>query len=118
VRGAFVLVVALGLVAAGCGGGGGGNDEASKPLTKAQYQTKLQQLSNDVGAELRQSIGASTTLKKSDVPKLQQSLRSFARRLETLNPPEDVRVLNRQNTRPIPTSMQRSRHRRTSPPRR
>ena len=60
-RGVLVLVVALGLVAAGCGSGGG-NDEASKPLTKAQYQTKLQQLSNDVGAELRQSIGASTTL--------------------------------------------------------
>jgi hypothetical protein len=92
VRGALVLVVALGLVAAGCGGGG--NDEANKPLTKAQYQTKLQQLSNDVGAELRQSIGGSTTLKKSDVPKLQQSLRSFARRVEALNPPAAVRDLH------------------------
>ena len=88
--GLVLLVVALGLVAAGCGGGGG-NDEASKPLTKAQYQTKLQQLSNDVGAELRQSIGASTTLKQSDVPKLQQSLRSFAGKLDALNPPADGR---------------------------
>ena len=78
-RRAIVLVIALALLA-GCGGGG--NDEASKPLTKAQYQTQLQQLSNDVGAELRRSIGASTTLKKSDVPKLQRSLRSFARRVD------------------------------------
>ena len=91
-RGAFVLVVALGLVAAGCGGGG--NDEASKPLTKAQYQTKLQQLSNDVGAELRQSIGASTTLKKSDVPKLQRSLRSLAGKLEAVSPPANVADLH------------------------
>jgi hypothetical protein len=89
-----VLVVALGLVAAGCGGGD--NDEASKPLTKAQYQAKLQQLSNQVGAELRQSVGASTTLKKSDVPKLQQSLRSFSNKVEALNPPEAVADLNTQ----------------------
>ena len=90
-RRAVVFVIALALLA-GCGGGG--NDEASKPLTKAQYQTQLQQLSNDVGAELRQSIGASTTLKKSDVPKLQQSLRSFARKVEALNPPAEVRDLH------------------------
>ena len=90
-RRAVVLVIALALLA-GCGGGG--NDEASKPLTKAQYQTQLQQLSNDVGAELRRSIGASTTLKKSDVPKLQRSLRSFARRVDALNPPTAVRDLH------------------------
>jgi hypothetical protein len=93
VRRAIVLLVALGLVAAGCGGGGG-NDEASKPLTKAQYQTKLQQLSNEVGAELRQSVGASATLKKSDVPKLQQSLRALGGKLEALNPPAAVEALH------------------------
>ena len=90
---ALVLLVALGLLAAGCGGGGG-NDEASKPLTKAQYQAKLQQLSNEIGAELRQSVGASTTLKKSDVPKLQQSLRSFSDKVEALNPPAAVADLH------------------------
>jgi hypothetical protein len=90
-----VLVVALGLLAAGCGGGGG-SDEASKPLTKAQYQAKLQQLSNQVGAELRQSIGASTTLEQGDVPKLQQSLRSFSNKVEALNPPEAVADLHTQ----------------------
>jgi hypothetical protein len=93
VRRAVVLAVALGLVAAGCGGGGS-NSEASKPLTKAQYQAKLQQLSNEVGAELRQSVGASTTLKKGDVPKLQQSLRSFSNKIEALNPPTAVADLN------------------------
>jgi len=90
---ALVLLVALGLLAAGCGGGGG-NDEASKPLTKAQYQAKLQQLSNEIGAELRQSVGTSTTLKKSDVPKLQQSLRSFSDKVEALNPPAAVADLH------------------------
>jgi hypothetical protein len=92
VRRAVVLVVALGLLA-GCGGGGG-NDEAAKPLTKAQYQAKLQQLSNEVGAELRQSVGASTTLKQSDVPKLQQSLRAFSKKVEALNPPTAVADLH------------------------
>jgi hypothetical protein len=90
---ALVLLVALGLLVAGCGGGGG-KDEASKPLTKAQYQAKLQQLSNEIGAELRQSVGASTTLKKSDVPKLQQSLRSFSDKVEALNPPAAVADLH------------------------
>jgi len=90
---ALVILVALGLLVAGCGGGGG-NDEASKPLTKAQYQAKLQQLSNEIGAELRQSVGASTTLKKSDVPKLQQSLRSFSDKVEALNPPAAVADLH------------------------
>jgi hypothetical protein len=92
VRRAVVLVVALALLAAGCGGGG--NDEAGKPLTKAQYQAELQKLSNEVGAELRQSVGASTTLKKGDVPKLQQSLRSFAKKVEALNPPTAVADLH------------------------
>lgn len=92
-RRAVLLLVALVLVAAGCGGGGG-NEEASKPLTKAQYQAKLQQLSNEVGAELRQSVGASTTLKQSDVPKLQQSLRSLAGKLDAVTPPANVADLH------------------------
>lgn len=92
-RRAVLLVVALVLVAAGCGGGGG-SDQSAKPLTKAQYQAKLQQLSNEVGAELRQSVGASTTLKQSDVPKLQQSLRSLAGKLDAVTPPADVADLH------------------------
>jgi hypothetical protein len=94
VRSLAVLLAAVGLVAAGCGGGGGG--ETSKPLTKAQYQAKLQQLSNQVGAELRQSIGASTNLKKADVPKLQDALRSFAKKVEALTPPAAVADLHAQ----------------------
>ena len=92
-RRAVLLVVALVLVAAGCGGGGG-NEEASKPLTKAQYQARLQQLSNEVGAELRQSVSASSTLKQSDVPKLQRSLRSLAGKLEAVSPPANVADLH------------------------
>jgi hypothetical protein len=93
VRTLAVLLAAVGLVAAGCGGGG---DSSSKPLTKAEYQARLQQLSNQIGSELRQSIGASTKLKKSDVPKLQAALRSFAGKVEALHPPTAVSDLHEQ----------------------
>jgi hypothetical protein len=90
----IVLLTAVGLVAAGCGGGGGSSESSSPPLTKAQYQAQLQQLSNEVGAELRQSIGASTKLNESDIPKLQASLRSFAGKVAALSPPAAVEDLN------------------------
>jgi hypothetical protein len=93
-RRVVVVLAATGLLAAGCGGGGGGAETASAPLTKAQYQAKLQQLSNEVGAQVRQSIGASTKLKESDIPKLQDSLRSFAGRIAALNPPVAVADLH------------------------
>jgi hypothetical protein len=98
VRAAALLLAAICLLAAGCGGGGDGESTAAAPppLTKAQYQAKLQQLSNQIGAELRQSIGASTNLKKSDVPRLQEALRSFARKIEALNPPAAVEDLHAQ----------------------
>ena len=89
----LVVLAAVGLVAAGCGGGNG-SDSSSKPLTKAQYQAKLQQLSNEVGVQLRQSIGASTKLKESDIPKLQASLRSFAGKVADLRPPAPVEDLH------------------------
>jgi ABC-type transporter Mla subunit MlaD len=94
VRRVIVLLAAVGLVAAGCGGGGSSSESPSPPLTKAQYQAKLQQLSNEVGAELRQSIGASTSLKESDIPKLQASLRSFAGKVAALSPPAPVEDLH------------------------
>jgi hypothetical protein len=89
----LVVLAALVLVAAGCGGGGG-SETSEKPLTKAQYQAQLQQLSNAVGAQLRAKVGASTKLKKSDIPKLQDSLQSFADRVEALDPPADVKDLH------------------------
>jgi hypothetical protein len=90
----IVLLAAVGLLTAGCGGGGGSGESSSPPLTKAQYQAKLQQLSNEVGAQLRQSIGASTKLKESDIPKLQASLRSFAGKVAALSPPAPVEDLH------------------------
>ncbi|MGE5274470.1 MAG: hypothetical protein ACM3QU_12040 [Verrucomicrobiota bacterium] len=94
-RSVVVVLAALGLLTAGCGGGGG-KSSSPPPLTKAQYQSKLQQLSNEVGAEVRQSIGASAKLKESDIPKLQDSLRSFARRIAALSPPTAVEDLHAQ----------------------
>jgi ABC-type transporter Mla subunit MlaD len=81
-------------LAAGCGGGGGADESSNPPLSKAQYQAKLQQLSNQVGAELRQSISASTKLKESDIPKLQSSLRSFSQKVAALSPPAAVEDLH------------------------
>jgi hypothetical protein len=92
-RRVVVVLAAVGLLAAGCGGGGGTTTTAVR-LTKAEYQMKLQQLSNEIGAELRQSVGASTKLKKSDIPKLQDSLRTFAGEVAALNPPAEVEDLN------------------------
>jgi hypothetical protein len=88
----LVVLAAVGLVAAGCGGGG--DSSSSTPLTKAQYQAQLQHLSNEIGAQLREKVGASTRLEKSDIPKLQDSLESFADKVEALNPPTDVEDLH------------------------
>jgi hypothetical protein len=86
----IVLLAAVGLVAAGCGGG----SSSSKPLTKAAYQAKLQQLSNGIGSQLSKSMGGSTKLEQSDVPKLQKALRSFAGEVEGLTPPVEVAKLH------------------------
>jgi len=93
-RTVVVVLGAVGLLAAGCGGGGGGTTTTAVRLTKTQYQQKLQQLSNEIGAELRQSVGASTKLKESDIPKLQDSLHTFADKVAALNPPTEVQDLN------------------------
>jgi ABC-type transporter Mla subunit MlaD len=82
------------LLAAGCGGGGGADESSNPPLSKAQYQAKLQQLSNQVGAELRQSVSVSTKLKAGDIPKLQDSLRSFSQKVAALSPPAAVEDLH------------------------
>jgi hypothetical protein len=89
-RAAVLAVAALALVAAGCGGGGSKGEASSPPLTKAQYQARLQQLSNRIGAELRRSVSPSSKLKKSDIPRLQDALRSFAGKVEALHPPAAV----------------------------
>jgi ABC-type transporter Mla subunit MlaD len=88
-----VVLLTGALLAVGCGGGGA-DETSNPPLSKAQYQAKLQQLSNQVGAELRQSINASTKLKESDVPKLQSSLRSFSQKVAALSPPTTVEDLH------------------------
>lgn len=87
------LLVTIGLVAAGCGSGG---SSSSKPLTKAQYQAQLQQISNDIGSQLKTSIGSSKNLKKGDVPKIQDALNSFADKIAAMKPPANVSDLNQQ----------------------
>ncbi len=86
------LLVTIGLVAAGCGG----SSSSSKPLTKAEYQAQLQQISNDIGSQLKTSIGSSKNLKKGDVPKIQDALNSFADKIAAMKPPANVSDLNQQ----------------------
>lgn len=86
------LLVTIGLVAAGCGG----SSSSSKPLTKAEYQAQLQQISNDIGSQLKTSIGSSKDLKKGDVPKIQDALNSFADKIAAMKPPANVSDLNQQ----------------------
>ena len=87
------LLVTIGLVAAGCGSGG---SSSSKPLTKAQYQAQLQQISNHIGSQLKTSIGSSKNLKKGDVPKIQDALNSFSDKIAAMKPPANVSDLNQQ----------------------
>jgi hypothetical protein len=86
-----IVLAAVALLAAGCGGG---SSSSSKPLTKAEYQAQLQQISDQIGAELKKTLGPSTKLKQSDIPKLSDALRSFAGKIEALSPPTEVEDLH------------------------
>ena len=44
-------VLALAVAVAGCGGGGG-KETSGQPLTKAEYEAKLQAIVKDVGARI------------------------------------------------------------------
>jgi hypothetical protein len=96
VRRALILL-ALALVAAGCGGGGGGGSAKGTPLTKAEYQAKLEQTSKDIARELggpQQSDISKLTDK--DVRQLVDALHSFADRLSAIEPPAEVADLHAQ----------------------
>lgn len=84
----IVLAVAS-LVLAGCGGGGS-SKPSSKPLSKAEYQTKLKEIAKDVGAQLRASASNSKTPSKEDLAAAKKALSTFAGELEKVNPPAEV----------------------------
>jgi predicted small secreted protein len=97
VRRLTIVLAASALLLAGCGGGGGGGGGAVKPsgapLTKAQYQAKLQQIAKDVATGLG-STSSSKKLSKADVDKFVKALHSFADRLAEVNPPAEIKALH------------------------
>lgn len=86
----LIIVLAAGsLVLAGCGGGGG-SKSSSKPLTKAEYQAKLEQIAKDVGAQLQNSASKSKTPSKKDLAEARKAVGIFVSELEQVNPPAEV----------------------------
>jgi hypothetical protein len=87
VRRLIIVLAAAALVQAGCGGGGS-SEPAAKPLTKAEYQAKLEQIAKDVGAQLKTS-GSKTPTKK-DLEAAKKALSRFAGELGKVSPPAEV----------------------------
>jgi hypothetical protein len=85
VAAAAVLVLA---VAAGCGGGGG-------PLTKAEYEQKLQQAGRALTTALRElSRSNSKDEFKRGVDAVEKALNDAADELDGVTPPQDVEGAN------------------------
>jgi hypothetical protein len=83
-----LIVLALAFVVAGCGG-------SPKMVTKAQYQSELQRLGQDLtdaGSQLGQSIDIATF--NGNVDNLRDHLRDAADDLRGLKPPANVRPAN------------------------
>jgi hypothetical protein len=91
VRRLIAVLAAISLVLAGCGGGG----KSTKPLTKAEYQAKLEQIAKDVGAQLTTSASASKTPSKEDLAEARKALNTFADELEQVTPPAEVAQAHR-----------------------
>jgi outer membrane murein-binding lipoprotein Lpp len=89
VRRLIILLAAGSLVLAGCGGGGG-SESSSKPLTKAEYQAKLEQIAKDVGAQLQKSASKAKTPTKKDLAEAKKAVGIFVGELEQVNPPAEV----------------------------
>jgi hypothetical protein len=89
VRRLIIVLAAAAFVLAGCGGGGG-SKSSSKPLSKAEYQAKLEQIAKDVGAQLKTSASNSKTASKQDIAEAKKAVKIFAGQLEKVNPPAEV----------------------------
>ena len=101
-RRALIAAVAAAVLAlAGCGGGGGsgggGGKPSGPPLTKAQYQVKLEQIAKDVSTGIGSTTSSSKKkISKADVDKFAKALHSFADELGKVNPPAGIKDLHLQ----------------------
>ncbi len=98
VRRLLLLVPVVALLAAGCGGGGGGTGgttvRSSPPLTRAQYQAKLQALIAGISKSIGKTASSADKLTKGDVDRVARAFRTFADRLRQVEPPPAVKALH------------------------
>jgi len=91
---ALLPAVVLAFAVAGCGGGGdGGNGADGSPLSKAEYETKIQTIVKDVGEQFADvDIQENTT---EAIDQAVDALEEIADELENVNPPEEIADLHR-----------------------
>ena len=88
-RASVLCFLALALAVAGCG-------SAPKPVTKAEYQNRLQEVGADLtaaGSQLGKSIDIATF--NQSVANFQKHLRDASKKLNGLKPPPDSREANK-----------------------
>ena len=88
--GAVLAAVAL---LAGCGGGVD-SAQTEQPLTKAAYETTVQEIVTSVGAEYGHLSTDPTTISQQELAKVQRGLRELADRLADVSPPAEVQSLH------------------------
>jgi hypothetical protein len=94
VRRLVVVLAVIALVVAGCGGGGS-SKTSTKPLTKAAYQAKLEQIAKDIGARLKATTSGAKKPTKSDLGAAKEAITRFVNELEQVNPPAEVAKAHR-----------------------
>ena len=91
IRTSLLLVVcAVALIATGCG-------STPKPVTKAEYEQKVQQLGTDLvqaGSQIGQHLDISTF--NEDIENLQSRLRDASKQLKGVKPPPNAQGPNEQ----------------------
>ena len=87
-RASLLLIVAVALIAAGCG-------SKPKPVTKAQYDQQLQRLGNDLvdaGSKIGQHLDIASF--NEDIANFQDHLRSASKELKGVLPPANAQGPN------------------------
>jgi hypothetical protein len=91
IRTSLLLVVcAVALIATGCG-------STPKPVSKAEYEQKVQQLGTDLvqaGSQIGQHLDISTF--NEDIQNLQSQLRDASKQLKGVKPPPNAQAPNEQ----------------------
>jgi hypothetical protein len=99
VRKLLFLFAAVAVLAVGCGGGG--SSSSSKPLTKEEYQAKLESTAKEIGKQLGSSQSDIAKMTSDDLKKFTAALHTFADKLQEIDPPAAVKKLHADLVRAI-----------------